>query len=64
MQPSPPQRDPVLPSDREYLLARRQAILLELGAIERRLGLPRSVVPKHERERATMAQEQHAQGGA
>lgn len=44
----PRQPDPVLPSDRDYLLARRQAILIELGAIERRLGLARSVAPKHE----------------
>lgn len=42
--------DPILPSDREYLLARRQGLLIELGAIERRLQLPRSVTPKHQRE--------------
>lgn len=47
--PTPPtsKPEPPLPADREYLLARRQAILIELGAIERRLGLPRSVTPKH-----------------
>lgn len=42
--------DPILPSDREYLLARRQAIMIELGAIERRLNLPRSRPPKREGE--------------
>lgn len=41
--------DPILPSDREYLLARRQGLLIELGAIERRLKLPRSVIPVHQR---------------
>jgi hypothetical protein len=48
--PSTP--DPILPTDRAYLEARRQAILIELGAIERRLGLERTRVPRHERERA------------
>lgn len=40
----------ILPRDREYLLARRQAILIELGAIERRLDMKRSVIPNHQRK--------------
>lgn len=35
------------PGARNYLLARRQALLIELGAIEDLLGLRRSVEPKH-----------------
>lgn len=42
----------VPPSDREFWLERRRALLVELGAIERALGLSRSVLPKAERERA------------
>lgn len=38
------------PSARTYLLARRQALLIELGAIEDWLGLQRSVEPKHRRQ--------------
>lgn len=48
----PPEPRPILPSDREYLLARRQALLIELAAIERRLDLRRSVPSKHERDQA------------
>jgi len=39
------------PGARSYLLARRQALLIELGAIEDLLGLHRSVEPKHRRQR-------------
>lgn len=50
----PPERERVraiLPErDRVLLLARRQALLIELGAIEAYLGMERSVVPKHLRE--------------
>ena len=35
---------------RSYLLRRRQALLMELGAIEEALGLPRSVIPKRKRQ--------------
>ncbi len=41
----------VPPADREFWLERRRALLVELGAIERALNLPRSVQPKAERER-------------
>jgi hypothetical protein len=43
--------DPISPSDRDLLLARRQALLIEVAAIERRLNLPRSVPLKDERRR-------------
>jgi hypothetical protein len=33
----------------KLLLARRQSLLIELGAIEDYLGMERSVVPKHRR---------------
>lgn len=35
--------------DRRLKLARRQALLIELAALEEYLGLPRSVIPKHRR---------------
>lgn len=38
----------ILPErDRTLLLARRQALLIELGALEVYLGLERSVIPRH-----------------
>lgn len=37
-------------SERTLLLARRQAILIELGGIEDYLGMERSVVPRHRRD--------------
>lgn len=41
----------ILPErDRMLLLARRQALLIELGALETYLGLERSVIPKHVRD--------------
>lgn len=41
----------ILPDrDRVLLLARRQALLIELGALETYLGLERSVIPKHLRD--------------
>lgn len=36
---------------RELLLARRQALLIELAALERYLKIPRSVPTKQEKER-------------
>jgi hypothetical protein len=36
--------------DREFWLERRQALLIELAAIEKRLKLKRSIVPKRQRE--------------
>lgn len=35
------------PADRALLLGLRQACLIALGALEVRLGLPRSAPPKH-----------------
>lgn len=49
-------KTPILPSDREYLIERRRAIMLELDAIERRLGLPSSVRNKDERRADAYAQ--------
>jgi hypothetical protein len=40
----------VTASERTLLLARRQAILIELGGIEDYLGMERSVVPRHRRD--------------
>lgn len=53
MQPTP---EPVLPSDREYLTERRRALLMELTAIERRLGMPSSLVKKQERRQESYEQ--------
>lgn len=39
--------------DRRLLMARRQAIIIELGAIEDHLGLERSIVPRRKRQPAT-----------
>jgi|WetSurMetagenome_2_1015567.scaffolds.fasta_scaffold226210_2 hypothetical protein len=36
--------------EREFLLARRQALLIELAAIEKRLGLKRSIASKRQRD--------------
>jgi hypothetical protein len=36
--------------DREFWLKRRQALLIELAAIEERLGLTRSIMSKRQRE--------------
>lgn len=35
-------------ADREYWLSKRQALLIELRAVERRLGMPPSVPPRRE----------------
>ena len=59
--PSTP--DPILPTDRAYLEARRQAILIELGAIEQRLGLERTREPKHARERRAWQQRRGEEEG-
>lgn len=36
--------------ERRFQMARRQAIIIELGAIEDYLGLDRSIVPRRKRE--------------
>lgn len=38
-------------NDRAFWLSFRQAVLIVLGALEDRLGLERSVTPKHKRKR-------------
>ena len=38
---------------RNLWLAIRQALIIVLGAIEEYLGLERSIVPKHKRERTS-----------
>ncbi len=44
--------EPATVTDRErtLLMARRQAIIIDLGAIEDYLGLERSIVPRRKRE--------------
>lgn len=39
------------PRLRELLITLRQSLLIALGAIERFLGMPPSVIPKHKRDR-------------
>lgn len=40
----------VLDRERTLLMAKRQAIIMELGAIEDYLGLERSILPRHKRD--------------
>jgi hypothetical protein len=54
----PNNTDDTLKRDRDYLLEKRRALLVELSAIERYLGLPRSTQPKQERERQSYEQRQ------
>lgn len=35
---------------RNYLIRRRQELIMELGSIEEILGLERSIVPRHKRD--------------
>ena len=37
-------------AERVMLMARRQAIIMELGALEEYLGIERSIIPKHKRK--------------
>ena len=37
--------------ERACLLKMRQGLIIVLGGLEEYLGLPRTIVPKHERER-------------
>ena len=45
--PSPPE---ISESERKWLMTVRQTLLMQLGAIEERLGLERSVVPKRKKK--------------
>lgn len=50
--PSPllgPAKKTVSETERDFLLAMRQGLLIQLGAIEKLLGLPQSVTPKRKR---------------
>ena len=40
----------VTEQERRYLMARRQSLIIDLGAIEEYLGLERSIVPRRKRE--------------
>ena len=41
---------PVTEKERALLLAKRQAIIIQLGAIEEYLGMERSIVPRRKRD--------------
>jgi len=58
--PAPPSIVP--PSDREFWLRRRQALLIELGAIEDALHLARTATPRHERERLRFERRRGGEG--
>lgn len=62
MQQHPSSPPLIPPSDRDFWLQRRQALLVELGAIERALGLNRTVTPKHEQERRRFEQRRGGEG--
>lgn len=42
---------PITEQERQYLMTRRRALIIDLGAIEDYLGLERSIVPRRKRER-------------
>ena len=42
--------EPKTDAERRLWMSRRQAIIMELGAIEDYLGMPRSIVPRRQRE--------------
>ena len=46
--PAPPE---LTESERKWLMTTRQTLIMRLGAVEERLGMERSIVPKHEREK-------------
>lgn len=39
-------------AERRLLMARRQAIIIELGALEEYLGIERSILPRHMRKQS------------
>lgn len=41
--------EPITPKKRTLLLSQRQALIIELGAIEDYLGLERSIIPRRKR---------------
>ena len=45
--PAPPE---LTESERKWLMTIRRALIMQLGAIEERLGIERSIVPKHKKE--------------
>ncbi len=45
--PAPPE---LTESERKWLMAIRQTLIMQLGATEERLGMERSIVPKRKRE--------------
>lgn len=44
--PAPPE---ITESERKWLMTIRQTLLMQLGAIEERLGMERSIVPKRKK---------------
>ncbi|MBC8076962.1 MAG: hypothetical protein H7Y32_12870 [Chloroflexales bacterium] len=52
----PPQPDITIEITRAYLLERRRAILVEVCAIEKALGLPRTVPNRDERRESLAAE--------
>lgn len=61
--PTPDAAPLVSPEDKTFWLERRRALLYELGAIERRLGLPPTIAStKAERERRRFEQRRGAEG--
>lgn len=52
----------IQPPERKLWMARRQALITELGAIEDYLGMERSIVPRHKRGQADYLTRQDADG--
>lgn len=45
------ERPTITDAERRFHIARRQAIIIELGAIEDYLGMERSIIPRRKRDR-------------
>lgn len=59
-QPTPPQ---LPPHERDYYLARREAVLCELRALDRLLGLPQTVATREERQQERLQRRQECVPG-
>lgn len=51
---------PTTDAERRLWLTRRQAIIMELGAIEDYLDMPRSIVPRRKREESCRCHDRKA----
>ena len=50
--PAPPE---LTESERKWLMTTRQTLIMRLGAVEERLGMEQSIVPKHKKKTSPVA---------